>query len=591
MGFRFGYVAGLVAAMLAGLYIPSHAQAQADVAGWTVIFRSDDPLLWDKNAGDPSTANGYAVKLEKAPAKIRFVRLRRMDTQDGVIVRVTRDQLDQRTTIDADFIWAGGAAVRGPEGRKNKLLGIARQSWTTEKGQHLVARVPGKLDTGYRGWGFSKAANNNPDQTYSWAGESIDKTVFEIAVKAGELTDDEKALLLKSNGQPADAPDDIGRSRDRDTAGPTTKIARQQTSIKGLQVYSASAGQLGQAFDVILTATPGAPRGGGGETKVTYTVPAGRQMHMVLDDVVRSIRVKYPRWDAAKVEFSFSDKYEAKDGGSIGAALGTLILSMIEGFEIDPKLAITGDVSADGKLRVIGGVAAKLRGATAAQCAVMALPTDNAPQAADALVYDGPELFVNSAQVIGVASLTDAAALARVDRPQQLQEAIELFAEVQGTLKEGPVATRLRNADVRQKLSRVLELAPNHVSAKLLLAVADDEQPRKLSAGASIYYTSLAVRNVMPTLYQRAKDAARATATPAAVKESLKQLDKVRRIAAQEVIPLVDAWRDFIKAVSDVDTGRASSKVLEGKSQAVFDAMTKLDTNRELMEKMLNEGV
>lgn len=95
----------------------------------------------------------------------------------------------------------------------------------------------------------------------------------------------------------------------------------------------------------------------------------------------------------------------------------------------------------------------------------------------------------------------------------------------------------------------------------------------------------------MPTLYQRARDKGRSTATPAAAKDSLKQLDKVRRIAAQEVIPLVDAWRDIIKAVSDVDTGRASPKVLEGKSQAVFDAMTKLDTNRELMEKMLNEGV
>ena len=42
---------------------------------------------------------------------------------------------------------------------------------------------------------------------------------------------------------------------------------------------------------------------------------------------------------------------------------------------------------------------------------------------------------------------------------------------------------RRRNADVRQKLARVLELAPNHFSAKLLLTVADDGQPRKLSAG------------------------------------------------------------------------------------------------------------
>src|SRR3954468_649874 len=143
---------------------------------------------------------------------------------------------------------------------------------------------------------------------------------------------------------------------------------------------------LGQTSELILTATPGKPSD---NTPVMFATAAGKEMHMVKEDAQRWVRVKYPRRDAAKVELSFEDKYTPKDGGSIGAAIGTLLLSMIEGFEVDPKLAITGDVTADGKIRAIGGVAAKMRGATAGGCTVMALPADNYQQVADALVWEG----------------------------------------------------------------------------------------------------------------------------------------------------------------------------------------------------------
>src|SRR5262249_49925547 len=159
-------------------------------------------------------------------------------------------------------------------------------------------------------------------------------------------------------------------------------------------------------------ATPGNPRG---PTPVTFTTPVGKEMHMVKEDAQRWVRVKYPRWDAAKVELSFEDKYTPKDGGSIGAAIGTLLLSMIEGFEIDPKMAITGDVTGDGKVRATGGMAAKLRGATAAHCTVAALPAENYQMLTDALVWEGPKLL-SQIQVFGVANLTEASAVARVDR-------------------------------------------------------------------------------------------------------------------------------------------------------------------------------
>jgi hypothetical protein len=75
------------------------------------------------------------------------------------------------------------------------------------------------------------------------------------------------------------------------------------------------------------------------------------------------------------------------------------------------------------------------------------------------------------------------------------------------------------------------------------------------------------------------------------VKEGLRSLDKVRRLAAPETIPFVNAWTDLIKAISDVETGGGSVKTVEAKQQEVNDAMAKLRTNRDLMEKMLHEGI
>ena len=111
----------------------------------------------------------------------------------------------------------------------------------------------------------------------------------------------------------------------------------------------------------------------------------------------------YPNWNVETAEISFEDKYTKHDGGSIGAAVGTMIMSVIQGFAIDPDLAITGDISANGKVRAIGGVSAKLHGAIASRCIIAAIPMENEGQLVDAVVYNGPQL-VSDIQVIGIVS-------------------------------------------------------------------------------------------------------------------------------------------------------------------------------------------
>jgi Lon protease-like protein len=299
--------------------------------------------------------------------------------------------------------------------------------------------------------------------------------------------------------------------------------------------------------------------------------------------------LKTPKWAASKVELSFEDRYTPKDGGSIGAAIGTLIESMLQGFEIDDKLAITGDVTADGKIRHIGGVAAKLRGATAGDCKIVIVPADNYDQVVDAMIYEGRSLITNI-QVIGAGNLEEASAVARTDRAPKLKEAIEAFDAVAADLKTSPEKVHL--PEYQAKLYHITELAPNHISARLLLLIAQNKQPRTMSAAASMYYTAVASQQAMPDIFiQIWADQRLARQSAPAVDAGLTNLRKIHGKVDPKVLPLVDAMVGFIQASAAANNGRGNPRAIEARRQQVYDALATLQTDRTLMEKMLHEGV
>jgi hypothetical protein len=371
------------------------------------------------------------------------------------------------------------------------------------------------------------------------------------------------------------------------TTGPAIQIAKLQSEIKALEVLEQDDGiELGEATDLILTADPGSKSG---EIPVSFASEVGSQTKLVLDELIRWTHVNFPKISGTdKIEFSFEDKYEKHDGGSIGAACGTLILSALQGFDIDPNIAMTGDVSADGKVRAIGGVAAKLRGAAVAGCTLVALPEENYEQLVDAEIYDGLPAVTNT-QVLGISTLDSAAAVARVDRDSKLAQAIDLFSQIQQSIKQSP--DYLQTAKAQDDLHQVLDLAPNHLSAKVLLSIAQGTARTRLTAGASIYYTLVAVQFALPMINQQIQSGTKSPVLPAMVDESLNRLRLVHQRSDPHILPLIDAWQDWIQASSDYESGNASDDYLEGKRLAVQDAMTKLQANRELIEKILHEGM
>ncbi len=167
---------------------------------WTPIFRSRYPAHW--NTRIPKTPTAFAIPVAEAPEDMEYLRLRRMDAGTYVIIPLTHSELRERVEIDESIVWNGTARFerRHPTAgiRENYLLGIANRRWEApyRQGGHFIVPREGSRRSGYRGWGFSKQAYLNSNQTWSWHGSRIDPVVFEIAVKPGPLRAEERRYLL-----------------------------------------------------------------------------------------------------------------------------------------------------------------------------------------------------------------------------------------------------------------------------------------------------------------------------------------------------------------------------------------------------------
>jgi hypothetical protein len=150
--------------------------------GWFVLFRSADPTMWntDTNKGP----NATAVSLTKAPKETKYLKLA-VATEKYVIIPMTKEKLGEEFA-DGKHGWSGKCHFTW----NAYHLGI--YSSTIEK-------VPSGVDLSdqYRGWGFGHHQDVNDKQGYGWAGHEIGQAVFEISVKVGPLSEEEKKNLVE----------------------------------------------------------------------------------------------------------------------------------------------------------------------------------------------------------------------------------------------------------------------------------------------------------------------------------------------------------------------------------------------------------
>ncbi|MFA5192646.1 MAG: S16 family serine protease, partial [Verrucomicrobiia bacterium] len=235
----------------------------------------------------------------------------------------------------------------------------------------------------------------------------------------------------------------LAGAADRELQRGSKSLARNQSSIKGLYVVRTDAGlRVGGAQDIIATAERVSSDR---ETICDFVTDVAKDTQISMEEAERLLKVRHPVWQAGcKIRFSYSNKYTKQAGGSAGGAFSVLLLSLLDGMQIDPGFAMTGDVTVDGKIREVGAVAEKLRGALLDKCRIVAIPEANEENLNDLAVLYSPAMLW-SMQILSIATLDDAAAVARTDRAPNLAKALELFGQVQRSLPASATVYALRN--------------------------------------------------------------------------------------------------------------------------------------------------
>jgi hypothetical protein len=161
---------------------------QSDGA-WTVLFRSSNPRVWNTDANQDGE---YAIRLSNAPQGVQYLRLKRTDNNQQVIMPMNNAGLSAKHEVgnigfngSARYAWGA------------RTLGIYHKSQESNRSGEVFPGSPG-LGRGYRGWGFG-VIHSQPQrgQGYTWGGTAIGQTVFEIAVTSSPLAIEDRRYLLR----------------------------------------------------------------------------------------------------------------------------------------------------------------------------------------------------------------------------------------------------------------------------------------------------------------------------------------------------------------------------------------------------------
>ncbi len=369
------------------------------------------------------------------------------------------------------------------------------------------------------------------------------------------------------------------------------ELKRSINKVKGLLVSGMSNGDYaGAASTMVITAN----KIKGNKTMgLRFSQPVGESMRRSVTEGIRGLQVKYGGWPKGfEASISFQEKYIPKDGPSAAVACALLLDGLINNTEYDQAFAVTGDMNSDLSVQPIGGVAAKIRGATRAKCKIVAVPYGNAKALADIFVSKDMKAFADI-QVFTIKTFDDASKLAVKKRDADLLFAITEFAKVQQVIaKNGLQITR--NPAVQKRLGEIIKRAPNHQSARLLMFAGQGRGPKVYSLATSFKEMNKVAEPFLSAIArgELGKKLADKTYGDALFKmrQMRPQLDERTRAYHDAMTDMVAFWREWgEKKIA------SRSKVLEAQrkfNEAVHRLEkegTALRNNKEIADEMMME--
>ncbi len=309
--------------------------------------------------------------------------------------------------------------------------------------------------------------------------------------------------------------------------------------VNGLLISQlASGGEAGQVTRMSLTALPSL---GESPSTLKFNQDVGDSMRKALNEVSKFSQLRHGGWPVGHaLEIGFEDKYIGKDGPSAAVACALLLEAAITGSKWDPAFAVTGDMNADGSVQPIGGVQAKIRGATKGSCKLVGVPVKNEKSVMDILVLEGPAPLVGIT-VFGIKTFEEALLLAATERPQALQSALTDFDTMRTVMLRDPrqIVPLLRTPHAAQRLQALLAAAPNCYSAKYLLLYVQGRMPRTLSIGGSIEAAQSSADSIISAI-DHDVDTNMSSLKGDELGTSLNKLRTLRPMLDQRVWPYVD---------------------------------------------------
>lgn len=282
--------------------------------------------------------------------------------------------------------------------------------------------------------------------------------------------------------------------------GLAEKPPRMQSQIKGLLVIElANGSHVGGASQMNATAFPGDDKE---VFALRFNQDVGKMMTAATNEVEKFMRVRHPDTlpIGHTIEFGFADKHSPKDGPSAAVACALMAESIISGVELSPVFAVTGDITATGEVRPVGGVGAKVKGALRKGCDVFAVPKENKAAIADLYVMDGLSA-VSNVQIMLIENFEDALALGRLDRSEKMTAAIADFKMVSDAVKKNP--KNASHPKVIEKLKSILEAFPENESARLIALHGLGKGVKNLSLGGSLNEIESAAKGLKLLLNDR----------------------------------------------------------------------------------------
>lgn len=367
------------------------------------------------------------------------------------------------------------------------------------------------------------------------------------------------------------------------------KIKRSITKVKGLLVSGLRNGEFaGSASNMILTVNK--VKGGGG-MNLRFSQPVGDSMRRSVTEAIRGLQVKYGGWPRGyEASISFQEKYVPKDGPSAAVACALLLDGLISDTEYDKDFAVTGDMNADLSVQPIGGVSAKIRGATKAGCKIVAVPYGNARGLAD-LFVKGDLKAIAGIQIFTIKTFDDARELAKKSRGDDLKYAVEEFAKVQQVIARSGIKMSGNHA-VQKRLAAILAKAPNHQSARLLLMAGQGRGPKTYSLAGSFNEMNIVADPFLTAIQSGGLGKQMADKTYGDALFKMRQLrpklDKRTRGYHDAMTDLVAFWREW--GEKDI---KGRSKALEGERKfkealvRLQSEQAALQSNKEIADEMM----